>query len=117
MVQEEQPLAEVPGPGVPDGTGSATVRLRLGEGRLCFQLSAAGITLPASAAHVHEGAAGVAGPIVAGLAPPDASGSSSGCVPVFRPLVAAILTNPAGYYLNVHTADLPAGAIRGQLSP
>jgi len=28
---------------------------------------------------------------------------------------AAILSNPAGHYFNVHTALNPAGAIRGQL--
>jgi hypothetical protein len=26
-----------------------------------------------------------------------------------------ILTNPAAYYVNVHTSDYPAGAVRGQL--
>jgi hypothetical protein len=109
--------AEVPGPGDPDGSGTATVRLRAGEGRLCFQLSAVNITLPASAAHVHLGAAGVQGAVVIALSPPGADGLSSGCVTVARTLVAAILANPAGYYVNVHTSDFPDGAVRGQLSP
>jgi CHRD domain len=107
--------AEVPGPGDPDGAGTATIRLRLGEGRLCFQLSASNITLPAAAAHIHQGAAGVAGSIVVTLKPPAANGTSSGCVVVPRMLVAQILAGSSGYYVNVHTSDYPNGAIRGQL--
>ena len=107
--------SEVPGPGDPDGAGTATIRLRLGEGRLCFQLSATNITLPAAAAHVHQGATGVAGSIVVTLKPPAANGTASGCVAVPRTLVAQILGGSSGYYVNVHTSDFPNGAIRGQL--
>jgi hypothetical protein len=108
--------AEVPGPGDPDGTGTATIRLTAGEGRLCFNLAAMNITLPAAAAHIHLGAAGTAGGVVVGLQPPNASGTASGCVTVQRTLVNSILANPAAYYVNVHTADYPDGAIRGQLA-
>ena len=106
---------EIPGPGDSDGTGTALIRLQAGEGRLCFQLTVANIMLPAIGAHVHVGAAGIAGPIVVPLTPPDATGMSQGCVNVSRTLVGAILANPTGYYANVHTVDFPAGAIRGQL--
>jgi CHRD domain len=108
--------AEVPGPGDPDGSGQATIRLTAGEARVCFQLSASNITLPATAAHIHAGAAGSAGGIVAPLSPPDASGVSQGCAVISRPLANAILTNPSAYYVNVHTSDFPDGAIRGQLA-
>ena len=37
------------------------------------------------------------------------------CVRVARSLGRAILANPNRYYVNVHTAGLPDGAIRGQL--
>jgi CHRD domain len=109
--------AEVPRPGDPDGSGQATIRLTAGEGRLCFQLNAVNIMLPATAAHIHIGAAGTAGGIVVPLTPPDAGGSAAGCVSVARSLVAGILANPGGYYVNIHTSDFPDGAIRGQLSP
>lgn len=108
--------AEVPGPGDPDGTGTAALRLRVGQGQICHTLTAANITLPALAAHVHAGAAGAAGLDVVTLITPDADGSVAGCVNVSRALVKQILKNPAGYYVNVHTSDYPDGAIRGQLS-
>lgn len=114
---------EVPGPGDADGSGTASIRLMAGLGRLCFVLNVSNIMLPATGAHIHLGAAGVAGPIVVGLKPPtganstSTTGTSSGCVNVSRTLVAAILATPSNYYVNVHTTDYPAGAIRGQLAP
>ena len=106
--------AEVPGPGDADGSGSASLRLNPGQGEICYELAVANIA-PATAAHIHVGDAGVAGPVVVPLAPPT-GGSSSACAAVDRDLVLAILKNPAGYYVNVHNAEFPAGAVRGQLS-
>ena len=107
--------AEVPGPGDTDGAGTAMLRLRSGQGQICASLMVTNITLPASAAHIHAAAAGVAGPVVVTLPTPDADGNVTGCVAVERSLVKAILMNPADYYVNVHTSDFPAGAVRGQL--
>lgn len=39
----------------------------------------------------------------------------TGCVRAARPLLVAILRDLAAYYVNVHTTQYPAGAIRGQL--
>lgn len=107
--------AERPGPGDPDGTGTALIRVTPGLGRVCFTLNVANITLPAAAAHIHIAPPTDPGPVVVTLVPPDASGSSQGCVSTTRALVKAILKNPAGYYVNVHTSDFPNGAVRGQL--
>jgi hypothetical protein len=107
--------AEAPGPGDVDGMGTATLRLNHGQRRVCFVLTASKITLPASGAHIHVGATGVAGPIIVPLTPPDASGISGGCVSAERATIKAILKNPSGYYVNIHTSDFSAGAIRGQL--
>jgi hypothetical protein len=72
--------------------------------------------VPATAAHIHLAPEGVAGPVVVPLTPPT-SGVSSGCVSgLAREGVKAILKDPAVYYVNVHNADHPAGALRGQLS-
>jgi CHRD domain len=108
--------AEVPGPGDSDGSGTATIRLNPGQEKVCFVLTAANITLPAAAAHIHTGAAGSAGGILVPLAPPDATGVSGGCVSAPRATIKAILKRPSGYYVNVHTSDFANGAIRGQLS-
>jgi hypothetical protein len=102
---------EVP-PGDPDGFGSATVILS-SPARICYVLTASNIA-PANAAHIHLGAAGVAGPIVVPLAPPT-FGVSGGCTMADPAVVANIRTNPSIYYVNVHNVPYPDGAIRGQL--
>jgi hypothetical protein len=82
---------------------------------VCFDLAYSGIANP-TMAHIHDGAAGTPGPVVVdfGVPTPD---SFSGCVDnVDNVLAADILMNPAEYYVNVHNADHPAGAIRGQLA-
>lgn len=107
--------AEVPGPGDPDGAGTAVIRLNKGKGEVCYELTVSGIA-PATAAHIHVGTAGIAGPVVVSLAPPS-SGSVSACATgVDAELIKAIAKNPGDYYVNVHNADFPAGAIRGQLA-
>jgi CHRD domain-containing protein len=111
---------EVPGPGDPDGRGRALVKLS-GD-RACFLLRWAGITAP-TAAHIHAGRAGVAGSVVVlffqpaqnAASLPDTLHAVAGCVDVDRALADAIADNPRDHYVNIHTADLPDGAIRGQL--
>ncbi|MEJ7819820.1 MAG: CHRD domain-containing protein [Rubrobacteraceae bacterium] len=105
---------EVPGPGDPDGTGTAVVSVKPSAERLCFELSVDNIA-PATAAHVHDGPAGVAGPVVVTLTPPS-DGSSEGCVTADKTLLKDIKKNPTEYYVNVHNTEFPAGAVRGQLS-
>lgn len=104
---------EVPGPGDPDGSGSAVLTFNPGQEQVCFELTVSGIA-PASAAHIHEAPAGVAGPVVVTLQPPT-SGSSIGCVQADGALILDIIQEPAEYYVNVHNATFPAGAVRGQL--
>ena len=110
--------AEVPGPGDPDGSGTATITLNHGQGTVCWEIQVSNITLPAIAAHIHEAPAGVAGPVVIPLFPPvpDESGFSSGCMSADREEIKEIIQHPEEYYVNVHTTDFPAGAVRGQLS-
>jgi hypothetical protein len=79
----------------------------------CFQLSVIGIA-PATAAHIHEGPEGVAGAVVVTLEPPT-DGFSSGCVSVDPDEIKEIRQAREEYYINVHNADFPSGALRGQL--
>ena len=106
---------EVPGPGDPDGIGIAVVSLHPTAGQVCFGIVVVRIVLPAIGAHIHVGGPDVAGPVVVPLTNPDENGLSQGCVSADRNLIQAIQADPAGYYVNVHTTDFPAGAVRGQL--
>lgn len=109
--------AERPGPGDPDGTGTAILRLNQGQGTISYEITVSNITLPATGAHIHVGGVNVPGPIVVHLGAPDATGHSSGEVAVDPELIKTIRQNPENYYVNVHTVPLyAAGAVRGQLS-
>jgi len=108
---------EVPVSGDSDGTGVARLTLNQGQGEVCWFISVENITLPASAAHIHPGAAGVANPPIVTLGAPGEDGTSAGCVDgVDKALIKDIRQNPSDYYVNVHNADFPGGAVRGQLS-
>src|SRR6266508_5587529 len=82
--------------GDPVGTGTATIRLRAGQGQVCYQLAAKNLPA-AAAAHIHRGASGVAGPVVVPLATPNAAGASNGCATAARTLVKSILASPASF--------------------
>jgi len=106
---------EVPGPGDPDGWGRAVVRVYPKMQVVCYDLWVWNID-PATAAHIHVGKPGVAGPVVIPLTAPT-GGSSSGCISgVDAGLAQAMADNPRQYYVNVHNAAYPAGAIRGILN-
>jgi hypothetical protein len=107
-------IQEVPGPGDPDGTGTAEINVVPASAQLCWNVYARGIDA-ATAAHVHRGASGVAGPPVLTLTTPDAAGRSQGCATVDAALAREIAARGYDFYVNVHTAAHPAGAIRGQL--
>lgn len=102
--------------GDPDGSGVALITVNLGQREVCWQIAATDILLPASSAHIHQAAPGVRGNIVVALSPPNATGSSVGCSSgIDAALLREIITNPQSFYVNVHTSQFPAGAIRGQL--
>jgi len=107
--------SEVPA-GDPDATGTATVWVNPGTGTVCYSWSVSNAATPIFAAHIHHALAGVAGPVVVPL-PPTTSSSGTGCTTgVSRSLAIAIIQRPWEYYVNVHNAEFPTGAARGQLS-
>jgi CHRD domain len=76
-------------------------------------------------AHIHAGKRGENGPVVANIAWPQ-DGQAADCLDALTQsgrfpmgngaaVIADIKANPQGYYVNVHNAEYPAGAIRGQL--
>jgi CHRD domain len=106
--------AEAPGPGDPDGTGSATIWFNPGLGQVCYDYSVSGVALPLAAAHIHVAPVGSPGPVVIPL-PPTRPDGGTDCVSADRSLILAIFDDPAAYYFNVHNAEFPAGALRAQL--
>src|SRR5688572_1441559 len=81
---------EVPGPGDPNGIGKAKVKVF--RGKVCYTLTAKRIA-PATAAHIHKGRKGEAGPVVVPLKPPT-DGSSRGCEDISRSLSRALREHP-----------------------
>lgn len=96
----------------PMGSGLAVVHLDSSKGTVCWTFTnVTGIGKP-TAAHIHKGAAGKAGPVVVPLG---AAYKAKGCVKAPGALIGTIEEHPSAYYVNVHTAKYPAGAIRGSL--
>lgn len=107
---------EVPGPGDPNGRGSATLTV-YDAGLVCYTLKLQAIEQPL-AAHIHEAPAGAAGPVVVDLRLDlaDRQGNRySFCANASEEIVADIRATPSDYYVNVHNAPYPGGAVRGQL--
>jgi len=98
-----------------DGTGSAMITLDPDTGEACWELTAEGIE-PVTQSHIHIGAEGETGDVVVPLDVDGFEGTSEGCVSdQDAEALQAIVDDQSGYYVNLHTEDYPAGAIRGQL--
>ncbi len=111
----EVPAAGGPAAGDPDGHGRVIVRIH--RDQVCFTLQYAAIDAP-TAGHIHLGAAGANGAVKVGFfagALPPSLRAVTGCVSQDPTTVDAILARPDGYYVNLHTAAHPGGALRGQL--
>ena len=106
--------AEVPGPGDADGAGTFKATLNPGQNQICYELLVSNIAT-ATAAHIHTGGATVAGPVLVTLKTPS-DGPVKECVTLDREQIKLIVKNPGDYYVNVHNAEFPDGAVRGQLT-
>lgn len=108
---------EVPGPGANPGVGAALVNIA--GTKVCPELKVTMGEKP-TAAHIHQGAKGASGPVVVDLKPEFTSGESAyeskTCVEVPADTAAQLIANPEAYYLNIHSAEHPNGAVRGQLT-
>jgi CHRD domain len=115
---------EVP-PADPDGSAKAKVDINVDAGEVCFDIKIDATGTP-NRAHIHVGDAGVNGGIVVPFfelreVPTDPRndeiemGRIEECVAADPVVLAAIVANPSGYYVNLHNSRFPAGAIRCQL--
>lgn len=102
------------GGGDPDGYGRAEVTVSDNFNQICWELKDIRGIGPITAAHIHRGAAGVDGPPVFPLRVSN-EGRWQGCTDGSEWTQDRIENNPSLFYVNVHTAEYPNGAIRGQL--
>ena len=129
----------VPTPGTAGASGTFTYRINSDLEIICYDISLSGVTPPyqspaKTATHVHQAAAGQAGPPRIAFPNPEDDGSgrlvSSGCLqgPFTTGVVAngadtgtgftlaQIEADPAAFSTDTHTTANPAGAVRGQLT-
>ena len=93
----------------PDGRGTAEIKIT--GRRVCWEIRVSKIGKPL-AAHIHKGKPGAAGPVVVPLG---GVFKAKGCTTASAAVARAILAKPRAYYVNVHNAKYPNGAVRGQL--
>jgi len=100
-----------------DGTGSASVDINSDQNEICYEINLEGVE-GANAAHIHSGDEGEAGDVVVDLAyeGDDEGTSEEICIDdIEESVLEEIAEEPEGHYLNVHTEELPDGAVRAQL--
>lgn len=100
-----------------DPADKASVVVRVSGTQVCFAERWSHLTGP-TAAHIHAGAAGTAGPVKIPFwagAIPTSINAVTGCTTSDAATLAAIKAAPGNFYANIHTPLFPAGAARGQL--
>lgn len=85
------------------------------NGVIKWTLSFGHLTGAATAAHIHNGVKGKAGPVVAALCGPCTSGAKGQITGETAASIATAM-GKGRYYVNVHTAKNPSGEIRGQVT-
>lgn len=120
---------ETPPTGSP-GMGGATVSFTAAANTLSYAVTFTGLTAAATAAHIHVGPPGVAGPIILPFTAPGPPAAPSGAfagtltaadlmpspangITTFADAINAI--QAGNTYVNIHTGTFPNGEIRGQL--
>ena len=102
-----------------DPDGSATAVLTVKSNKVCYVITPKKAGTTFAAGHIHTGKKGVAGPVFINLfiKPKTLKGGKlSGCSATVKASdLAKVKAKPAGYYVNIHNAKYPAGAVRGQL--
>jgi hypothetical protein len=92
--------------------GKVELKLNAATGKVCWEFKLGKIDGKPSQAHIHKGKAGVSGNVVVPLG---GTYKRQGCTTAAKSLVKSIAGHPGAYYVNVHNAKHPLGAMRGQL--
>ena len=98
------------GPGDPDGYGIASVSIDTDALTVTWSILALNVDMPLTGSHIHSAPAGINGPVIV-----DFSGSVIGTGLHDLDLASITSVNSMNFYVNIHNATYPAGAIRGQL--
>ena len=100
---------------IPKTTSKAkgTVNVTNSGTKVCWKFTGvSGFDKPV-VSHIHKGTAKTAnGPVVVPLGDRYAA---KGCTVSTPAIAGAIVKNPKGYYVNIHSTKYPNGAVRGQL--
>jgi hypothetical protein len=103
---------EVPGPGDPDGSGTALITLDTATNEVCYELAWQNIDNP-TAAHIHVGNPGQSGSVMVDLNLP--TNGPKSCTTVDGNTMGHLSGGPKSHYVNLHNASYKDGAVRGQL--
>ncbi|MCD6064608.1 MAG: hypothetical protein K0R82_2519, partial [Flavipsychrobacter sp.] len=100
------------------GVGVTTLFISDDIDSACLETTVNGLTGPITAAHIHAGPVGVAGPVVLDLSP-FITGNRIKATMTGLTVNPTLLSNLLSgmYYINVHTTAYPNGEVRGQLLP
>ena len=100
------------------GFGNATVTFA-DPTHINVTITVSNLNSPITIFHIHQGAVGVAGPVVenlVGLGGTFTNGTMTGTFPISSDVANGLLQNPGNFYVNVHTSQCPGGHVRGQLA-
>jgi hypothetical protein len=99
-------------PAAKSNKGTVELTLNTATGQICWQFKLTKIDGKPTQSHIHKGKAGVSGNV---LIPLGGTYKRQGCTIASKALVRSIAAHPGSYYVNVHNAKHPLGAMRGQL--
>ena len=106
--------ANVVGSGDADGYATAEISVSDEAGQVCWDVNDVRGIGAVTGAHIHRGAAGTNGPPVFTLRQSN-EGDWQGCTDASEWTQEFLEGAPNLFYVQLHTAEYPAGAIRGQL--
>jgi CHRD domain len=105
----------IPGPGDPDGFGTASLPNASDLGRICWDIHTNLVDVPLTGSLIHAGGPGQVGVVALQLFGEVNDPNPSGCRDADPDLLRDLNQNSREYYLEISNFPYPGGAIRGQL--
>jgi hypothetical protein len=105
----------VPGPGDPDGFGTARLPNDADVGQICWTINTERIDVPLTGALIQAGSAGQVGQVQLILFDNEYNPDPSGCKTADNQLLRDLNQKSREFYLQINNVFYTSGAIRGQL--